>query len=271
MRRHARYWFGRYLLVLGGVWLLSEPAGVFFPGLSVLGWSGFAGVNVLAALITAVAFWPRRSLTIRVPGSTTTVGFSVSDLLEATGSVVIGTNDCFDTEIGDIIRPESVQGQFLQKVYSGDRAALDADIDAALAGVAFETDDAKPFGKKKRYPVGTVACVKKGGNRYFLLAFCRMRPEMRVEADARELWVVLQSCWDAVRDYGQHLEVHVPVLGTKYGRTGLSWNSVIQLIVMSFVISLKEGHTAPALQIHVHKSDRDMVDFIALREWLLSL
>jgi hypothetical protein len=83
-----------------------------------------------------------------VPG--TTVTLIVGDLFDQEGNLVIGMNDTFDTEIPVLIKPGTVQGQLLQRQYSGDRNRLDRDLDKALNGipvVANETNEVNLLGR----------------------------------------------------------------------------------------------------------------------------
>ena len=74
-------------------------------------------------------------------------------------NLVIGMSNTFDTEIPHIISADSVQGQFLDRIYCGDRSALDEDLGNALAGTASSGSIEKP-GKTKLYDVGTIASIR---------------------------------------------------------------------------------------------------------------
>ena len=267
----TKYWLSRYLVVLGGVSLVVEVTALFVDSVGRLGVPGLVAVQVVTLIVTLVVFWPRRRVSVVLGGSHTKISVVVSDILDATGSIVVGSCDTFDTELGEVIRPESLLGQVLVRAFNGDQAAFDAAISESICGVTGHVDAAKTFGKSMRYPIGTIAVVPQGNQRFFLVAFCKMLVQKRVETDVYELWESLRACWTAVRDGGQHSELHVPVLGTKYGRTGLPWNLAIQMIVMSFLLSLPEGQTAPSLTVHINPSDVDKVDFISLATWVKSL
>ena len=264
-----KYWFSRYLLVFGGCWLFFEPAGLFFVKLQGLGWYGFFGINVLSLVLTAWVFHPKKSISIVLPESNTRISIAISDILEQKGSIVIGTSDTFDTELGEIINANSLQGQLLTKVYQSDKNTLDLDINNALKDVIAVVDSTKSYGKKERYPIGTVASVQRNNNRYFLLAFNKMLSNKKqVTTDIGEFWASLSQCWDSIRGNGHHGDVHVPIIGTKFARTGLPQNIVVQLIIMSFMISTRREEVAPSLTVHVHKKDIDNIDFVALKGWL---
>jgi hypothetical protein len=264
----VKYWSSKYLLVFGVFWLLFEPASLCFEKLPDLGWWGFLGFNVLSLVVTALIFCPKKDFSVSLPDSSTKIVISVSDILKQEGSIVIGTSDTFDTELGEIISPNSLQGQFLTRVYQSDRNALDRDISESLKDVKAISDPAKTYGKTDRYPIGTVTCVRRNSNRFFLVAFNRMLADKkRVQTNIHDLWFCLCQCWDVIRENGHYNDIHIPVLSSKFGRSGLSFNVIIQLIITSLIIALRDEGIAPSLTVHVHKTDANKVDFVALRGW----
>ena len=267
-----KYWLTRYLIVLGGFWLFFEPIGLFYSKVGELGWFGFFGLNFISLLATIYFFRPNKNISIILPASNTKINIQVSNILEQQGSIVIGTNDTFDTELGDIISPNSLQGQLLSTTYQSNQVALDNDLNTTLSAIGNEEDETKEFGKKHRYPIGTVACIERNNNRYFLTAFDKMLPtEKRVTTDISKMHTSLANCWKEIRNKGQHKDVHIPVIGTRFARAGLENNMVIQLIIMSFIIANKQENVSPSLTVHIYKSDEDNINFIALNHWMDSL
>jgi antiphage defense system Thoeris ThsA-like protein len=261
----------RYLVVLGTIWLVLEPAGLFIPKLQAVGWLGYISLLGLAFLITAVFFRPPSSAEVTLPESQTLLRVQQSDLLDQAGNIVVGTNDTFDTEIGGTISLRSVQGQFQQRVYGGDEARLDADIAVALTEVDGVAVSDKPYGKQLRYPIGQTIALEKGESRYFLVAYCGLSETKSAETDLQSLWTALEALWESVNARGQYSDVHIPVIGSKFARTGLSHSYLIQMIVMSFVLAVRVRKPAPSLTIHVHPDDSLLVDFDQVQTCLNSL
>lgn len=269
MNPMIKYWLSRFLFVFGACWLLFEPAALCFTQLQGLGWCGFIGINVLSLVATLIIFWPKKTFSVSLHDSSTRIGISVSDILDQKGSIIIGASDTFDTELGEIVSPKSLQGQLLTKVYDSDRNLLDSDITKALQNISATPDPTKAYGKTDRYPIGTVACIQRNSNRFFLLAFNKMLSDKkRVQTDIQQLWMCLGHCWSSIRENGHNNDIHVPVLATKFGRSGLSFNLVIQLIITSFVFALRKEGIAPSLTLHIYKGDSKEVDFVALKGWL---
>ena len=269
---NQKYWLTRYLIVLGGYWLLFEPIGLFNDKVQDFGWFGFFGLNIISLITTLIFFRPNKNISITLPESDTKINIKVSNILEQEGSIIIGTNDTFDTELGDIIHPNSLQGQLLSVIYRSNQTALDNNLNTSLENISSELDSSKEFGKLYRYPIGTIACIEKNNNRYFLTAFNKMLSnETRVTTDISTFHTSLANCWKEIRNKGQHENVHIPVIGTKFARSGLENHIVIQLIIMSFIIANKQENVSPSLTVHIHKSDVNDINFIALNNWLDTL
>ena len=249
-----------------------EPAGLFFPGQFDWGWWGFLGLVVLSAVTALVRARPRDRIERTLPPSDLTVAVRVGDVLEQEGNVIVGTNDAYDTALeDDIINAATVQGQLLQKVFSGDRNQLDRVIDEPVG--QGELVPTKPFGKKRRYEIGTVAVVPYGKARYFLPVFTKMSEEAppHVRSELEWLEVALIRTWNSVNRYGQREPVHMPVIGSHMARLGLTRTLLIQVAVLSFIASSIKQSTSSQLTVWVHPNDAALVDLAALDDWLREL
>src|SRR5205814_7208097 len=98
------------------------------------------------------------------------------DLLDEPGHIVVGACDTFDTQVPNVISPQSVQGQALQRIYGGDAVRLDRDLAAALATVT-PVGQVEKEGKTERYPIGTVAAVPQGPRRVLFVAYTEMNEQ----------------------------------------------------------------------------------------------
>jgi hypothetical protein len=111
--------------------------------------------------------------------------------------------------------------------------------------------------------------VEAKGNRYFLVAYTRMRyPEMRVESDICKLSASLNDCWEAIRARGQHEPIHMGIVGSSLARIGLSRALLLQFIVLSFLDAERKESLTNQLSIHIHEKDAECIDFVDLEDWL---
>lgn len=144
--------------------------------------------------------------------------------------VVIAVNRCFDTIVNqDLIKDDSVHGQFLQ-LYAADDSArqrLDDEIDASLQefGIPYETISRsdKRYGKLKRYPLGSVARIDgKNGITFFLLALTSFNRDCVAHCNKHEYVECLLKLFEYYDAHGQGQELYLYPMGTKMARTGLS-------------------------------------------------
>jgi hypothetical protein len=203
-----------------------------------------------------------------------TISIKVGDVLAQTGNIVIGSNDTFDTSLDDeIISARSVQGQLLQKTFNGNTKELDEQIRHSLVEQTCHRDERKTFGKVDRYPIGTVAIVRKGQARYFLPAIAKMSantpPETRATVDGVQL--ALTKAWESVGRAGQREPVHAPIIGSHLARLGLSRTWLVQMMILSFVAVTKKESGSSELSIWVAEPDAAIVDLAALDDWLKAL
>jgi hypothetical protein len=193
----------------------------------------------------------------------------VGDLFQEDAHLVIGLNDVFDTEKGHIIKPASIQGQFLTRIYNDDRLRLDRDIEDALRGVSYVQDNQKTQGKNKRYPIGTVATLTVGAKKYFCLAYSRMGNDLRAQSDIKMLSTSLEMLWEEIRVKGQREKVAMAVLGSDLARVGTaSHSNLIKLILSFFILASREKPITQELVIIIHQSNLEKVNLNELDDFL---
>ena len=257
--------FGFLALILGVLDIL-------FPNAFHFGYQGIIAITAFSLLWSGfLALIPRYEISRQLPVPDTKITIKAGDLFQEDANVVVGMNDVFDTEKGDIIKPTSIQGQFLTKIYHDDRIRLDQDIDHALQGIACTQDSQKTKGKSQRYPIGTVATVSVGTRKYFCSAYSRMGNNLKVESDIQRLSSSLDKLWEEIRVKGQHDKVAMPVVGSGLARIGnASHADLIKLIVLSFVLASREKLVAPELVIVIDRNNLEKVNMLELKDFLRS-
>jgi len=261
--RFARRFFG----VFGICWLLLEPAALWRPDDLRWGFRGYLGLIVFSCVVAFIWAWPKYSVTRKLLASDTTIKISVGDLFDQTGNIIVGFSDAFDTDLGGLILPSSVQGQFQTRIFP-QKERLDQAIAESLKDVSYTVDHGKESGKPNRYPIGTVATVEAKGSRYFLVAYTRMRNDGRVESDICKLSNALNECWKMIRVRGQHEPVHMSIAGSSLARIGLSRALLLQFIVLSFLDAERKESLTNQLCIWIHDKDVEHIDFVDLEGWL---
>jgi hypothetical protein len=193
-----------FISIFGLLWLLIEPGALFFPQYLNFGWTGYFGLVVVSLVIAVIQRFPRTVVCQALSSPDSVVEIKIGDLFDEPGHLVIGANDVFDTELGEVIKPSSVQGQFLTRVYGNDHSRLDADINTALQGYKAQRtqEPNKNKGKTWRYPIGTTVALGSPDKRYFWSAYGYMGNDLRIQSNADYIWNSLSRLWEEVRQKG---------------------------------------------------------------------
>ena len=195
-----------FLQAFGAISLVLGTLVILFPGTFQGGWAGILLISCASAVWAALVLWPRFVMSRQIGVPDTIITIKVGDLFEEEGNLVIGMNDVFDTEKGDIIKPTSVQGQFLTTIYRDDRERLDNDLADALQDMPGTLDATKVRGKNVRYPIGTVATIRQGARAYFCVAYSCMGSNLQAKS---ELWMLSRSLDNLWRVYSAGLAQQV--------------------------------------------------------------
>lgn len=261
-----------FLSVFGLLWLLIEPGALFFPQSLNFGWVGYLGLVVVSLASAVTQRFPRRSVCKALSSPDSVVEIKIGNLFDEPGHLVIGGNDVFDTELGEVIKPASVQGQFLTRIYSNDRTRLDADLEAALSSYKAQRkkETNKKMGKNWRYPIGTTVALGTTDKRYFWTAYGYMGNDLRVQSNADCIWSSLSCLWEEVRRKGHGMDVAIPVIGADLARTNLPRMALAKLIISSFVVASKKEFVARKLTVMIYPKDLENTDFYDLEDFLNS-
>lgn len=236
------------------------------------------GLTVFTSLTygTTVSF-PKRRITQWYRHPKFAVTIAKGDLFDPTNELIaVGFADTFDTDVTSnrIIHQSSVQGQLLARVYGGDIARLDDDIQAQLAKLtpSHSESASDKDGKLIRYPLGTVLALRAPGRLVLASAYSRMENDLRVQATLDSIWTTLSAVWDAADRAGSLARISVPVFGSELARVhSLGRDGLIRIIAASFVARSRLGVVSTELEILVHPKDFAEVNMVELGYFLRSL
>ena len=259
---------GHFVAALGTQWLILEVVSFFFKeGSPVAGPDFFIDYRphiLLAFLVPAFAWtlyrsFPRFSYSRRSREANVEVEVKVGDLFAVPGNVAIGCSDCFDTEAPASVDPKSLIAQLVKRSYGNQYATLDQLIGRSLAdGKLTGTADASiERGKKERFPIGTVAVVSDGSRKIFLTVFSKAKPDKATDTTQEDLWISLSELWKVVRREGGLEPITVPVWGSGMARFHASRITLIQIVLLSFVIAARERPVSRKLTLVIHGDSYD--------------
>ena len=252
--------YRRALEVLGAMFLAAQIAEFFGIYSDLIKQRGVLyGMFAIAILAGVWTRFPVTRVRQRIHGKDYHIEVRIGDILDAPNGIVISTNSTFDTNLSNkLIATDSLQGQFTVRYFNGDVADLDRQITTALNGIPYEQVTGR--GKRKKYPLGTVAKVSAEGKFFYLLAMANLNEKGTAQTDEQELERIFDGLWNALREQGELGDVYVPVIGSGRGRIQLPRQKIIERIAQSFVYASRDTKIADRLIIMVTEEDARSYD-----------
>lgn len=234
------------LAIFGGFWLLIESLDFF--GVYTRDRYGSYGFIVVMAAAVAMAIIfrrPIRSIVVSFTRNDFCVEVRIGNIFDAAGAIVVSTNTIFESDVaGGKISPDSLQGQFTARYYTGDQNTLIETIKAKLNGL-----DGPP------YPMGTTIPVNTHGKTFYFVAMAELNEQGTASTTPQSVEKAMDGLWRYVRESGELQELVVPVIGTARGRLEIPRKKMIEKIAESFVNASLDRKFTDRLVIMVHPED----------------
>ena len=235
------------LAIFGAFWLIVETLD-FFQVYTRDKYAPYAFIFFLflSAVLAIIFRRPIKSILVSFPKNDFSVEVRIEDLFDVAGAVMISTNTDFEADVaGGKIAPESLQGQFTARYFTGNQTALLAQISDALKRVPGSTP----------YPMGTTIPITTHGKTFYFTAMASLNERGNASTTPDNVRLALEGLWKHVREEGELQELAVPVVGTGRGRLILSRKKMISLIAESFVVASEQNKFAEHLVIVVRPED----------------
>lgn len=265
----------QYYKIFSLIWLFLGSALYFINYEPLKKWYYYILLAIIVFVGIIIDFCFKHKVRHKIQSLDTDIEIVCQDILSYTkGSIVIPLNDVFDTELGDIISIDSIQGQFTQRIYKGNISKLNDDINVKLNEFDKYSiyEEEKAYGKKKRYPIGTVIDIGTTP-KYLLSVVAKMentnKKALKVTAD--DLWIVLSNLWEFNRSKNSIDEIVIPVIGTGFGRISSNTMTVIKMMLLSFYQKSKEEKIASKLTLVVRKDKISKTSLYEVQEFLANL
>jgi hypothetical protein len=142
------------LTAFGTIALVCGVLDILWPNKLNYGWKGLVAYCILSIVYGLIRSLPKQEISRVFSTPDMKVTIRIEDIFHSSSHLVIGMNDVFDTEVGEIICSSSLQAQFMSKIYGNNQSRLDQDLEAALVKYSGKIDRQKTEGKNKRYPIG---------------------------------------------------------------------------------------------------------------------
>ncbi|MCT4715620.1 DUF6430 domain-containing protein [Enterobacteriaceae bacterium H18W14] len=257
---------------VGAISTILQFIALFFPkSLAVQGSGGLSLAIGISLIIGVITSWPR-PIEQQYSSPNTKIRIIKGDILDATGHLVIGTCDTFDTKTPTIIARSSLQGQVLEKLYGGDLEHLDRQLHESLAD-KLPVGEIKKDGKKLKFGIGAIATIKQSARNIFFVAYTEMNEHNQAYSTADNVWKSLTELWSTISRKGNGYPVYIPVIGGGQARLSsvLPAQDSIRFTILSFMFASRKEKICDELVIVVHPNDYKRLDRLELQSFLSSL
>ncbi|MCS4242724.1 hypothetical protein M2418_002250 [Rhizobium sp. BIGb0125] len=228
-------------------------------------------ILVISAILTVATRRPVARISYKIPKRDFSYDVIIGDLLKTKCSnVVISTNTTFDTDVASgLISPDSLQGQLAFSYFNSNTAEMDRQISESLEGVE-AVEHPSGIGKKKRYPIGTIAKLQAHGKTFFFIAMSELNEKGNAQSSVRMVDDAVQALWAYIAERGELADVAMPIIGTGRGRIQLSRTKMIERLAQSFADASADRVFSNRLAIYIHPTDasKHAVNLFEIRDYL---
>jgi len=257
--RHALFSgeaIGKFFAVMGILYLCVDLADAF--NIYKKDQYSYYGLIILVALALVYVLSTRRPLSrvsYKIPQKDFAVEVLIGDLFKIPGEVVISTSSTFDTDMASgLIAVSSLQGQLATNYFNGQTTEIDRQIEASLEKEEFIVNEKRP-GKKKEYPIGTVARVSSHGKNFYLVAMSHMEESKNAQSSLKIIDEALEKLWMNLASKAEVGDIVMPLMGTGRGRVPYPRKKMIERIAQSFADAASERAFSNKLIIVVRPED----------------
>lgn len=149
--------------------------------------------------------------------------------------MLIGVNEFFDGQLGQVIAKTSVHGQFITNVFNGDETKFRAAVTAALTGVTSTPTD-RSMKPSEAYAIGTTAVLANGPHKSFLVAMSHT-DYLTHEASSTVplMWDAMMGALQSVHNHGNGEPLAMPLIGNGLSSVNVEPQHLLRLIVLALV------------------------------------
>lgn len=247
---------GKFFAVMGILYLCVDLADAFnIYKKDRYSYYGLIFLVVLALLYVVSTRRPLSRVSYKIPQKDFAVEVLIGDLFKIPGEVIISTSSTFDTDMASgLIAATSLQGQLATNYFNGQTTEIDRQIEVSLAREQFTVNDKRP-GKKKEYPIGTVARVSAHSRNFYLVAMSHMDEHGNASSNLKLIDEALEKLWVNLASKAEVGDIVMPLMGTGRGRVAYPRKKIIERIAQSFTDACNERAFSNKLIIVVRPED----------------
>jgi hypothetical protein len=271
-QRHWRRGLQASLAAAGATWLGTELLG--FVASDAQEWLKTQTI-LYGAILAALAFcsfiyvvYEPDSVTFTIPTTNTCLTICYGDLFKQDTDIIISVNEYFDGELGQVVAPESLHGQFIARYFSSNNAAFRAAVDPALA-LHLGEQVIRVNQPSIKYPIGTTLMLPIGQHKAFLVALSNTDLQTnKAYATLANFWVAVTNVLDSVHHLNNGRPLSLPLIGNGRSNLNLPPQHLLRLIVLAIVDKARKNQLPDNLRIVVPEACLEKIDLREIeRAW----
>lgn len=247
---------GKFFAVMGILYLCVDLADAF--NIYKKDQYSYYGLIILVVLALMYVLSTRRPISrvsYKIPHKDFAIEVLIGDLFKIPGEVIISTSSTFDTDMSSgLIAVTSLQGQLATNYFNGQTTEIDRQIEVSLSREKFTTNNKRP-GKKKEYPIGTVARVSAHNKNFYLVAMSHMDEKGNASSDLKMIDEALEKLWVNLASKAEIGDIVMPLMGTGRGRVAYPRKKLIERIAQSFTDACNQRAFSNKLVVVVRPED----------------
>lgn len=243
----SRTGFESVLAIFGFLYLLVESLD-FFKIYTRDQYASYAFLIffVLSVIGSILIRRPIKSILIPIIANDFAVEVRIANIFEIGGAIMISTNTKFEADVaGGKIAPDSLQGQFTARYFTGNQNELLGKIGSGIDKLADIT----------QFPMGTTIPISTHGKTFYFTAMADLNEQGNASTTLENVKLALDGLWEYVRSSGELQELAVPAVGTGRGRLKQTRKRMIAVIAESFMRASEKGKLTDKLVIVVRPED----------------
>lgn len=264
--------FATFFSILGFAWVFVQMLdffwGAYLPWLKTN--TTFLSVFVISMAYSIVVKYPPRRLRVKISGTEAYLTLKYGDILTCSGHIAVTTSNFFNTA-SDLVARGSVLGQVIDKFFDNDPEKIEEKLSAALVNIDSEVTTVSR-GKKRSYPVGTVAGIEiEKERRLFLMAITLIREidgNEEIHADISHVHRAINNLWDKASIETDNGVLNIVPFGAGISRVFNRNVESVLYIAQSFIDRSKKRRPCAELVLFVQPKDICLSEFVELKKMI---
>lgn len=214
---------------------------------------------VVGLILAVLICWPKRAISKMLPNIDTEVEVRVGDIFSSNHPIVVTVPTTLEADFDNrSIDRSSIQGQYIEK-YSVDcetfkKAIMDASKHVLPVD---EVDNFYSNGSKvKRYLPGEFFPLRQFKRVAYTVTFASFNEHGTAQIKSSEFFDFLPRLWLGIRERGDIGNVDVPLMGSRFGRTGIeNRKEILRELLQSFSVASSEARLVDKVTFYIRPSD----------------